>query len=75
MAAFARARLCCSGLRASLCCSAWQLLLWLWFVNLNKDTIIIINDTIVLQMVYNDDDDDDDDYDDMSWLLYDVVQP
>ena len=34
-------RPCCSGLRASLCCPAWQLLLWLRFVNLNKDTIII----------------------------------
>ena len=42
MAAFTRARPCCSSLRANLCCPAWQLLLWLRFVNLNKDTIIII---------------------------------
>jgi len=42
VAAFARARPCCSGLRASLCCPAWQLLLSLRFVNPNKDTIIII---------------------------------
>ena len=47
LAAFAHARPCCSGLRASLCCPAWQLLLWLRFVNLNKDTIIIIYPHVV----------------------------
>ena len=42
MAAFARARPCYSGLRASLCCPACQLLLWLRSVNYLLKTIIII---------------------------------
>ena len=43
LAAYSRAKPCCSGLRACLCCPAWQLVVVVAVYQLpNKDSIIII---------------------------------